>query len=240
MASPLVTGTPDDVYAVKSEHPFWGKLDFIPVVEGTSIIGVCETPSDPSKTLGEGMTPLRSDMLLSADADVLSLFNADWHESRYFLVVDGTQVVGMITPSDLNKVAVFGALFDQIATYEERLTAFLEQRHSPERWWGYLLPDQREAATRNYNKLRERDMEIDFLRVLPFGLKHMVLRNIYGPPPGIDSRPITELRNRVSHAMPFIQSVEDIRFVSSALEAIDGMIRYLDELKDRDDGRKND
>ncbi|GMV88485.1 MAG: hypothetical protein AMXMBFR81_14160 [Chthonomonas sp.] len=228
MAKPLVCGDVDDVFEKACETDLFGKVDQLGVTRDDRVIGVCAGPVPPGVTLGAAMEPLRSDMLVSANTPVLGLFG-EW-KHHFYLVVEGTDFVGIVTPSDLNRVPVYASLYDVLASYEERLTQFLEaELKSQNDCLNHLSAEEQEKTLTLFDKLKSRNLEINLVRALPLGLKHKVLLKVRADE-GIGklTAPITKLRNKIAHLTPFIEAAEDVRAVANSLGSISLMERKLD------------
>lgn len=230
MATPLVCGDVDEVFEEACETGLFGKVDQLGVTRDGRVIGVCARPAAEGVTLGAAMEPLRSDMLVSANTPVLRLFG-EWKRD-YYLVVEGTEFVGMVTPSDLNRVPVYAALFDVLAIYEEHLSSFLESKfESRDACLQHLSDDERKQTEELFRKLQAHSMDINLVRALPLGLKHKVLvKTGCHTDLGKLTNTIAALRNKVAHLTPLVETSEQVRIVAQSLESISSLHRILDDL----------
>ncbi len=230
MASPLVTGIVLDRFSELCDHPIHGHLDQIPVVDGDGhIIGVSEQPVDPSQTLGESMTALAGDMLVSLETPILSLFNTNWVKSRFLLVVDRCDIAGIVTPSDLNKIQVHSALFSALSPYEDLLTMYLEKiANGSEAWLSHVPSTNR--IERDFEELSSQGFQITKLRVAYLSEKHQVLVAMSGgcPISAEDLRAIKDHRNKIAHGNPLVNSVSDIVAINKVLKDVDIMNEWLE------------
>ena len=92
------------------------KFDFLPVTEMADggIVGLLEITSNRhsatvDRSVGEAMRPLSEENLIGADASILAFVrDADFRKCR--LVVSGSQISGLVTLSDLQRLPVRAAL----------------------------------------------------------------------------------------------------------------------------------
>jgi len=230
MATPLVCGDVDEVFEEACETGLFGKVDQLGVTRDGRVIGVCARPAAEGVTLGAAMEPLRSDMLVSANTPVLRLFG-DWKRD-YYLVVEGTEFVGMVTPSDLNRVPVYAALFDVLAIYEEHLSSFLETKfESGHACLPYLSGEEQGKTYKIFDKLKKQNFDVNLVRALPLGLKHKVLVKIgCHKDLGKLTDTIATLRNKVAHLTPLVETSDEVQSIARTLGLISSMHLVLDDL----------
>ena len=231
MASPLVIGIALDRFSDLCDHPLHGHLDQIPVVDGDGhIIGVSELRGDPSQTLGETMIALSGDMLVSSETPILSLFSTDWVKSRFLLVVDGCEIAGIVTPSDLNKIQVHSALYSVLSPYEDILTTYLERiANGSEAWLSHVSGSHR--IERDFRELSSQGFQITKLRVAYLSEKHQVLvaMSTGCPLAADDLEAIKGQRNKIAHGNPLVNSVSDIVAINKVLRDVDIINEWLEE-----------
>jgi len=229
MASPLVKGTPTERFCDLSEHQIWGHIDQIPVEDAGRIIGICDRPLNPKSILGDSMIGISSDMLVSGDTKILNLFDADWDNHPFFLVVEQTSMVGIVTPSDLNKLPVYAAIFDLIALLEDRLTKFLDRKPTNDMRLNIFSPRELGRTNKAFAALKRGGFDISRLQVLYLEEK---LRLYLHEQPDRDLTnesiaAVTELRNKVTHQNPLVNSIDHIAGLGTILRLLLSIISAL-------------
>lgn len=135
----------------KREAPF----DHLPVVcagvEGReTIIGLIELTSEEDRrgTVKQWMRPLSEGILIGADAGILDFVrDADWHPCR--LVVSGSEIGGLVTLSDLQKLPVRAALFAAITQLEMIMAEAIRREFDESDEWIGRLSDNRQSKLRD-------------------------------------------------------------------------------------------
>jgi CBS domain-containing protein len=106
----LITAEPDDSVADAIEKAYEQSFDYLPVVEtGTSTIIALLRIADAKENVGakvlDVMAGLSARNLIAADAPLMHfIYSGD--ENRCRLILDGEQITGLVTLSDLQKLPV--------------------------------------------------------------------------------------------------------------------------------------
>src|SRR5262249_22751759 len=106
-ACPILTCCPDDTVEDALNRPDLHLFDHIPVRDSRGcIVGVLNRHPNRKRTavVSDAMEKLRESMLMAANACLLS-FVEQADEREFALVVDGDQITGIVTRSDLQKLA---------------------------------------------------------------------------------------------------------------------------------------
>lgn len=107
------------------------EFDYVPVKEGTEVVGLLHrTVHDTEDAAGpvrDAMCPLRGDLIISANAGILSYIEgADERPCR--LVLRGSRLDGIVTLSDLQKLPARPVIF-LLVTHLELLMARWIRQH---------------------------------------------------------------------------------------------------------------
>ena len=141
------------------EAPF----DHLPVVEVAEdgqeeIVGLIDlTPfrsdrnpkgESPRGTVKDRMRALSEDVLIGADAGILDFVRtADRHPCR--LVVSGSEISGLVTLSDLQKLPVRAALFAAVTLLEMTMADAIRREFDGSNEWTKRLSDNRQSKFRD-------------------------------------------------------------------------------------------
>ena len=93
-------------------------ITYLPVKQGDQITGLIQRDG---LTAGESI-PLTADWLIAADTPILHLIELFAHKpDRVFLVLQSSQIVGLVAPADLNKVPARASIYLLTAQFEANL-----------------------------------------------------------------------------------------------------------------------
>ncbi len=226
MTDDLVCGSPGDDFLKLAEHPVWGQLDHIPVRENNRIVSVAQR--DESST-SFTIHPLTGDMLICATTPIIDLFKVDWKSSPFFIVIDKTKFRGIVTPSDLNRLPVYSALFARISRFEDAVLRWLDQKEVTDERFAVLGSDAK--TWRNaYERLIEAGFDSSRIQVLGIREKLTLLQAEHRRVKILSEeiRAIQELRNSVCHQNPLVTSVCEIEEIQATLVIMDELEKSLD------------
>jgi hypothetical protein len=133
-------------------------------------------PIDPLGLTAESvMHSLDQSILITSGSSVLRYIE-EAEASPCRLVIRGTRIAGIVTISDLQKLAVRPALF-VLVTHLELLMAALIRAHFRERAddWLVKLGDRRDRVEQNWQKLKADGLEIDLIAATQFADKRQIL-----------------------------------------------------------------
>lgn len=177
---PRVCGVGDDLRAV-IEREDLQQFDYVPVKDGDRTMGLLHRTKHGSagpKPIHEAMEPLHGGMLISADSGILSYIErADEHEYTCRLVLYGNRLEGIVTLSDLQKLAVRPALFLLVTHVELLMARWIRGSGVPDEEILSRLPAERKVkAEREWNRLRKNNLAVDRLTATQFKDKaHLLL-----------------------------------------------------------------
>ncbi len=207
------------------------RFDYAPVTNGEQVIGrigQSDLSSGGAGTIEPYVTPLHAKIVVSASSpinDLVSWFSAE----PFLLVLDGRDVMGLVTVSDLNKQAARTYLYAVVTGFESALANFL-RRHI----------DDQELAIGKFSSERQQrirstvaaagEQEADYISAmsLPDLLDLTRKCDLLGCL-GFDSAqawktqtgPLVQFRNGIAHATkPIVTSNADIEKVNKALASL--------------------
>jgi hypothetical protein len=161
------------------------------------------------------MCHLRGDLIISADAGILSYIE-DADERPCRLVLSGSRLDGIVTLSDLQRLPVRPAIFLLITHLELLMSDWIREHSQSEQEWLELLKDGRpKEIEKQWKKLQVNDLAIDKLTATHFSDKYKLVVELgtfedTGRSENELYR-IKELRNRVAHAGDYALTQETAR-----------------------------
>lgn len=248
----ITTGEPDLVHcdaamplADALADPALGEFDYVPVRRDDRVAGLLRRAELAAAkprgarpglafTVADAMQPLDESILISAEAGLLTFIShADRHPCR--LVIKGSRIAGIVTISDLQKLAVRPVLFVLVTHVELLLLEVLRRRfRGTDDWVSALNPERCGKVENKWRKLRNGNMAIDRLSATEFGDKVDVLLRVFALDDiqqGQARRElvmIEELRNSVAHAGDYaltptnaLKTVETVRLAKEWVERLE-------------------
>jgi hypothetical protein len=196
------------------------QFDFLPVTElaDDRIVGLLEITryrhsATVDRSVGEAMRPLSEENLIGADASILAFVrDADLRKCR--LVVSGSQISGLVTLSDLQRLPVRAALFGLVTYLEILMAEVIRQEFKGSGEWLRYLSDGRRRDLRNeLEKAEAQDGVVDALLFTQFCDKKSILsksRNLKTSKRKFDDElgRIQSLRDHLAHANDYAASPE--------------------------------
>ena len=216
-------------------------FDYIPVMEmdSQSVVGVlvkheCKEKSD---VVQEVMEKLHESILISADASLLA-FVAEADKTPFCLVLQGRKITGLVTLSDLQKLAVRPMLFSLITCVELLLAEWLRQRYPNDQdWLEKLSEGRREKVDEKWQKLQHRNMAIDRITTTDFCDKRDAALKLDAFPDNKNNKKLRErqlkdiekLRDTVAHAGDYALTPENARKVAQTVREALEIITFLEK-----------
>jgi hypothetical protein len=212
------------------------QFDFIPVTDQKRhVVGVFHRREHhgSNRLVREAMRPLTSGMLLSADAPLFT-FVEKADERPYCLVVDGEDINGIVTLSDLQKLPVRPALF-LLVTHLELLIVEWMRRIGEATWLTKLRNGRVGLIRKRHERLQDRNLRIDLVCSTDLSDKFdvVVALNLFGPEPAVQKElsEIRALRNLVAHGGDYGAFPEDALKVPGRVRNVRKYIGLLHDLK---------
>jgi hypothetical protein len=163
--------------------PDYAHFDYLPVRSKDRIVGLLPlgefraAPIDPPGLTAEGvMHSLDQSILITSGSSVLRYIE-EATASPCRLVIRDTQIDGIVTISDLQKLAVRPALFVLVTHLELLMAAAIRThfRERPDEDWLNKLGDRRPGVEQNWQKLKASGLEIDLIAATQFADKRQIL-----------------------------------------------------------------
>jgi len=212
-------------------------FSFIPVKSNGRIDGIVRATDIEQRTIPDRLT---LDWLVTADTPILQVIELlAHHPERPFLVLQASEIVGLVASADLNKIKARASLYLLVAHFESQLVELIREHVGVDEnaFSRYLDPTplrqrvsaQQRASGQNINLslihyLYLRDLEIIVSR-------HPVIRNIFGfvdEQDACNQLSFSQLRNPVSHQTNRI--VASIRDVNRLNENVGRLLRLSERL----------
>jgi hypothetical protein len=231
----------------------YAHFDYLPVRSEDRIVGLLplsEFRTASINSLGfaaEGaMRPLDQSILITSGSSVLRYIE-EATSSPCRLVIQDTRIAGIVTVSDLHKLAVRPALF-VLVTHLELLMAAAIRAHfrgRPDEDWLGMLGNRRLAVEQNWQTLKANDLEIDLIAATQFADKRQILSKS-----GLfqcsrtrverEFGAIEDLRNGLAHANDYASTKESAHRTIEAVRLARSWIAVLQQiLKAQDNGAQS-
>jgi hypothetical protein len=143
-----------------------GLIELVPFLHGEAAHGVVR----------DHMRPLSEDNLIGADAGILAFVKgADRHRCR--LVVSGSEITGLVSLSDLQKLPVRAALFAVITHAEMTMADAIRREFNGTEGWKQRLSSDRQGTIQDeYDKVAADDNLVEHLLFTQFADKIAIIR----------------------------------------------------------------
>jgi hypothetical protein len=175
---------------------------------------------------------LAEEYLIGADASILDfVIQADTRPCR--LVVSGSQIVGLVTLSDLQRLPVRAALFALITGFEMMMTDFIKAKlPDMQAWMSMLKPKRIEKIEQEISIAQAKDAFVDALLYAQFCdkaeiMKHLKPIDISGTALERQLRHFEDLRNSLAHANQYAASPHQAKHVCNLVRELLSMRREL-------------
>lgn len=216
-----------EVRAALDERNF----DFAPVANGDRVIGrIGRIDIDRASTesLDAVVTPLHDRIIVSAGSPIDRV--VEWFINEPFLLVlEGRDVVGLVTVSDLNKQAARTYLYAMVAGFEMALANLLRLRAKDQNQLLRGLSEDRQLRVRD-DFAAAGDQEADYIAAMTLSDLLEAVRGCGASKElGFASRnaweretgSLVSFRNRVAHTTrPVVKSNADIAEVKDAIDSL--------------------
>lgn len=180
----FVHALPDEPLAEAGARAEAGRFDFLPVRKSQHgpVIGLlrrADAFAQPDRmAVRDAMEPLTGDNLISADAPLLDfVYSADTHPCR--LVLDRSEIRGLVTLSDLQRLPVRTALFGLFIHLELLMTEVIRRKTNgagvP---FDLLSHDRAEDVRERWAKMQSVGMDRDPFEPLAFADKKTIAKKI--------------------------------------------------------------
>jgi hypothetical protein len=225
----------DDVLAL----PELAEYDHIPIKGKSGIAEILERDF-PKSTSGKSK-PLDESILVSAEAPLASFIQAVRNQP-YRLVVDGTQIKGIVTRSDLLKVPVLLLGYSLLAQLELLANRAIEIKFKSSDDW---LPELKELEEQHVKreerharriegrkeKAKRENLSLPLVELADLVDKLRVIQDFL-PSEGefkTELKEVVEFRNVVDHVRPLVPSRDDLDKFVQRLETVVGWITAIEQ-----------
>lgn len=223
----------------------YAPFDYVPVRSDERIVGLLPLTKlraaaiDAGLTVEGAMSPLDQSILIASDAGVLRYID-EAETSPCRLVLRHTRIAGIVTLSDLNKLAIRPALFVLVTHLELLMAAAIRVRFQdrPDDDWLMLLRDRRKSVEHEWQKLKAGGMEIDRIAATQFADKRQILvkSKLIQCSRSVAEREfgsIEDLRNGLAHANNYASTRESAGETIAAVRLTRKWIAVLQEVLDQ-------
>ena len=218
----------DEVVDVFAWYP---EFDQIPVKENGRITGVLERAENGQQ--GKVSDHLRhlDDGILVAAEQPLDKFLALMAEPPYYrLVLDGVQVSGIVTRSDLLKLPVRLLAFTLVTSLETMMKDVITDSFPNDAdWWGYLSDGRREKICTRQADFKKKRMDPPILDLTEYCDKYTILFKHFDLGDQFKSELVKaeDLRNAVAHGRSYADNEESLKDFINTLNRAQHWIKYL-------------
>lgn len=230
--------TPDSDVREVLNDPSKKDFDHLPVKEKGRIVGVVERDSRAAVgTVRHHMRSLDDSILVSAE-EPLPKFLPTLKDSSYRLVVNGPEIRGIVTLSDVAKLPVRLLAFTLVTHLEVVLADKIRKEHSSDAVWLSLLhPKQRKTVEGRLKKRKQENLHLFPLEVTDLSHKISVVGKLRGATDFEELlEPIVKLRNSLDHASDFVEVCGGL---TGFLERLGLVEHWIDALKYDSTGQDN-
>jgi len=220
-------------------------FDFYPVTEPAAeigprapILGLIELAgfksiNVPNGLVGEYMQPLSDHNLIGADASILDFIRCS-ELQRCRLVVSGSEISGLVSLSDLQRLPVRAALFAMVTHLEMTMTSWIRSNSGD--WLQKLSTERQEKVRSKVKEAKLADAYVDSLLFTEFGDKVTIIKrsqNFCWAKASFkdDLAQVQSLRNSLAHASDYACTPAQERQVCKTVNLIDSWICRLGESK---------
>ena len=229
----LYTCDADASVAEVLEQPSLLDFDQIPVHDGSGIVGVLVRKATLScAPVRDAMRPLREGMLMGVDASILDFVEyAD--EKRFALLLEGNEITGIVTLSDLQKIAVRPALFSLVTLVEMLLAEWIRARSTGDEWIDGLTKGAQDRIHDRFKSLQKHNLVVDKITATVIEEKIRAAVKLPSWPGGdVEEKELEEiakLRNSVFHHHDFGETEENAIRICKRVRLARKYIRIFDK-----------
>ena len=209
-------------------------FDFIPVMDDFGheprFVGLFPAAEVRKSCNDDGLVasvylPLAEEYLIGADASILDfVIQADTRPCK--LVVSGSQIVGLVTLSDLQRLPVRAALFALITGFEMTMADFIKAKlPDAQAWMAMLKPRRIEKIQQEISMAQAKDAFVDTLLYAQFCDKAEIMKclkpiDMSDPAFERQLRHFEDLRNSLAHANQYAASPDQAKHVCNLVREL--------------------
>ncbi len=220
----LTTCRPEEVPAEVLLRTDLLEFDQIPIAEADSIIGILERESGERRRID-------ASVLVSAD-EPLAHFLPTVKDQKYRLVVDGTQITGIVTWSDLLKLPVLLLGYSLIAQLERLLARAICARYrESDDWIRRLTSKQQKALTQKAQRAKQDNLSLPLIEFVDLPIKATLVRDLLLSQTGFEIalENVRLFRNDVAHAHRIMRGHSELKVFVDRIETVIEWIQSLEQ-----------
>ena len=234
----LMTCRPNELLSAVVPRSAAQQYDYLPVTndDGGEIVGLlhareCVQHASGTERVREHFRPLSEGDLIGANASILDFIkDADSKPCR--LVVSESEIMGLVTVSDLQRLPVRVALFALITGLERTMAGAIRKKYTADKDWLRLLSEGRQKKIDGeVEKSKKQDRFVDKLLFTQFCDKRDILMESPSFPFSLSKetmrrqlKEIEKLRNKLAHA-------NDYATTQTEAQRVGAVVRNLSELR---------
>jgi len=213
-------------------------FDFIPILDNSRdedrVVGLFHAADIRRKGITDGSVssfhlPLTEEYLIGSDASILD-FVVQADSQPWRLVVSGSQIAGLVTLSDLQRLPVRAALFALVTGFEMTMIDLIKSKLPDESdWMAMLKPTRLDKIQKEISIAQAKDAFVDKLLFTQFADKAEIVKGLnptgmHGPTLERQLKDFQNLRDSLAHANEYAASPDQAKHVC-------GVVRGLLELR---------
>jgi hypothetical protein len=206
-------------------------FDYIPVREGSRIVGVLDRRAKPARGAAGGhMRQIDPACLVSAETP-LRMFIPLIGRSPYWLVVRAAGIKGIVTRSDLLKLPMRLHAFTIVTHLETLMADVIRAYRDSDDWLALLSDGRQERILRKQQKLQKKKLDPPVVELTDFCDKRVVVAKLLGLHKEFTAplEEIEELRNSVAHSGTYLNDDGDVQMFVERMSAAEAWIERLRE-----------
>jgi hypothetical protein len=176
-------------------------FDHVPITEEDQIVGVFDRESGSLRELSETM-------FMASNASLLSFVeNAD--QRKFAFLVHESQIVGIVTLSDIQKLPVYCVLFGLLMSIEMLLMEWIRKvcRDDPDKWIIHLDDRVKRGIEDHWKRAQVKNVALDKLSCASFANEMTAARGLglfsSNESVSVSLERLNELRDLVCHGKEF-------------------------------------
>lgn len=224
-SSPIETCTVDDDPEEVLARPRWLDFDVLPVMDDQRIVAVIERSNRIKR-------PLHSGILVSSSQPLEDfLTTSGFVDDGYRLVLFGSRIAGIVTPSDLLRLPVRVLAFALLSHLEHTMNRIINADHSePDGWLKYLKLDRKAELEQDLEKLQQERLNPDLLEFTYLSEKINILKKSkrISNAEAKSAGGLNELRHQVAHNRDYARDQKELQNFLGRMQRIRALIAKLE------------
>jgi hypothetical protein len=225
-ASPVLTCDGSGHISSLAARPEFTGIDQIPIREEGRITGLWEHSDEWVRR------PLDESVLVSADAPLWHFIHTV-HQQPYRLVLEQTEIIGIVTWSDLLKTPVLVLAFSLLAELERTMNRRILDEYPKDSWLKLLDKTEQKKISSRHRKLQQENLALPLIELADLWHKARLLRDVIGLGRNfeIEFDRVVKLRNDVDHVKDIVRSDADLQGFVQHLETAEAWLELLNTME---------